>query len=111
MHYLYDGKAYAIKKLTINSNITAVLYAYIFDSEMIQPRIEIQTFNNKQKNIDNLIIASTFSSECTGYRDFCISKDKIITIYNYYYCSDIDAKYENKYKYKINDMGKFICVN
>ncbi|WP_042721695.1 hypothetical protein [Flavobacterium sp. B17] len=111
MHYPYDGKAYALKKLTINSEITAILYAYTFDSEMIQPRIEIQTFDNKQNNIDNLIIASTFSSECSGYRDFCISQDKIITINNYYYCSDIDTKYENKYKYKINDVGQFVYEN
>ena len=76
MHYPYDGKAYAFKKLIINNKITAVFYAYLFDSEMIQPRIEIQTFDNNKKNIDNLIIASTFSSECSGYRDFCINQNK-----------------------------------
>lgn len=63
MHYPYDGKAYAIKKLIVNDKITAIFYAYLFNSEMIQPRIEIQTFDNNQKNIDNLIIASTFSSD------------------------------------------------
>ena len=108
MHYPYDGKAYAINKLIINDKITAIFYAYLFDSEMIQPRIEIQTFDKNQKNIDNLIIASTFSSECSGYRDFCINEEKSITIYNYYYCSDIDTKYKNYYKYKISDNGKFI---
>lgn len=106
MHYPYAGKAVAIKTLNINSKITAILYAYLFDSEIIQPRIEIQTFNNKQENIDNLIIASTFSSECSGYRDFCIGQDKIITINNYYYCDD--TEYKNFYKYKISDTGKFI---
>ena len=108
MHYPYDGKAYAFKKLIINNKITAVFYAYLFDSEMIQPRIEIQTFDNNKKNIDNLIIASTFSSECSGYRDFCINQNKIITINNYYYCSDIDAEYKNQYKFKITDNGRFI---
>jgi len=108
MHYLYHGNAYAIKKLTINSEITAILYGYIYDSEMIQPRIEIQTFDKKQNNIDNLIIASTFSSECSGYRDFCVNNDKIITINNYYYCNDINTEYKNIYKFKINDKGRFI---
>lgn len=107
MHYPYDGNAYALKKLTLNNNITAIFYAYLFDSEMIQPRIEIQTFDSNKKNIDNLIVASTFSSECSGFRDFCISKDKIITINDYYYCNDIDTEYKNKYRYKINDTGKF----
>lgn len=108
MHYPYNGKAYAVKKLTINDKITAIFYAYLFSSEMIQPRIEIQTFDNNQRNIDNLIIASTFSSECSGYRDFCISQNNIITINNYYYCSDIDIEYKNQYKYKISDIGTFV---
>ena len=109
MHYNYDGKAFAISKLKINNNITAIFFVYLFDSEMIQPRIEIQTFDHNQKNIDNLIIASTFSSECSGYRDFCISQKKIISINDYYYCEEIE--YKNQYKYKINDTGKFIFSN
>ncbi len=106
MHYPYEGKAFVISKLKINDNITAIFYAYLFDSEMIQPRIEIQTFDNNKKNIDNLIIASTFNSECSGYRDFCISQDKIISINNYYYCDD--NEYKNQYKYKISENGQFL---
>lgn len=109
MHYPYEGKAFAISELKINNNITAIFFVYLFDSEMIQPRIEIQTFDHNQKNIDNLIIASTFSSECSGYRDFCISQKKIISINDYYYCEEIE--YKNQYKYKINDTGKFIFSN
>lgn len=108
MHYPYEGNAYAINKLKINNKITAIFYAYLFDSEMIQPRIEIQTFDSNQKNIDNLIVSSTFSSECSGYRDFCINSMKTITINDYYYCNDIHAQYKNQYKYKINDTGKFV---
>lgn len=111
MHSPYNGKAFAISILRINDKITAIFYAYLIDSEIIQPRIEIQTFDNNQKNIDNLIIASTFTSECSGYREFCITKDKIITINNYYYCSDDgDAEYKNQFKYKISDTGKFVFL-
>ena len=44
----------------------------------------------------------------SGYRDFCISQNNIITINNYYYCSDIDIEYKNQYKYKISDIGTFV---
>ncbi|WP_294251242.1 hypothetical protein [uncultured Chryseobacterium sp.] len=106
MHYPFNGNAFAIRKLKVSNTINAVFYTYLFDSEIIQPRIEIQTFDDKQTNIDNLIIASTFSSECSGYRDFCIDKHKIITINNYYYCDGIE--YKNLYKYKISNSGKFV---
>lgn len=61
-------------KIQINKDITAVFYAYLFQSEIIQPRIEIQTFNDKSENIDKMIVASTFSSECSGYRNFVLIK-------------------------------------
>lgn len=108
MHYPFNGNAFAVKKLKVSNTVNAVFYAYLFNSEIIQPRIEIQTFDNRQINIDNLIIASTFSSECSGFRDFCIDKHKIITLNNYYYCDGIE--YKNIYKYKIDDNGKFVLT-
>lgn len=114
MHYLYNKEAFAIKKLQINNNIFAVFYTYLFNSEISQPRIEIQTFNNDKKNIDNLIISSVFNSECSGFRNFCINKDKIIEIKDYYYCNDQENgesnDFKNIYYYRIDNNGKFIHV-
>lgn len=109
MHYPFKGKGFAISKFIINNKVTAVLYAYLYESEISQPRIEIQTFDKQQKNIDNLIIASAFTSECSGYRNFCISRSKVIMIYNYYYCND--TEYKNEYKYKINSNGMFVLAD
>jgi len=110
VNYPYKDNAFAIKRMNINKNITAIFYAYLFNSEIIQPRIEIQTFNNKQENIDNLIVASTFTSECSGYREFCLDND-IIKIFDYYYCSEESQEYKNTYEFKINNEGKFIKTN
>ncbi len=107
MHYMYNGKAYSVKEIKISNDITAIFYAYLFDSEIIQPRIEIQTFNKKQKNIDNLIIASTFSSECAGYREFCIDENTI-EVFDYYYCYEYNQQHKGVYKFKINDNGVFV---
>ncbi|MCT3921580.1 hypothetical protein HZP98_18115 [Elizabethkingia anophelis] len=107
MHYPYKGNAVAIKKIQINKDITAVFYAYLFQSEIIQPRIEIQTFNDKSENIDKMIVASTFSSECSGYREFCINQN-ILDIYDHYYCDEGKLDHNQKYKFMINDKGKFI---
>lgn len=84
-----------------------MVYAYLLDSEIIQPRIEFQTFNKNNKNIDNLIVASTFASECSGYRDFCI-QDNIVKIYDHFYCDEENLNYQKNYEFKINDDGKFI---
>lgn len=107
MHYSYSGKAYSVGKIAINDKITAILYAYLVNSEITQPRIEIQTFNG-DKLIDKLIVASIFSSECNGFRDFCINKDFEIKVKDYYGCSeDENSKYENTYDFKISKNGFF----
>lgn len=107
MHYPYNGKAYSVGKIVVNDKITAILYAYLVNSEITQPRIEIQTFNGN-KLVDKLIVASIFSSECTGFRDFCISKDFEIKVKDYYGCGeDESSNYENVYDFKINKNGFF----
>lgn len=107
MHYSYSGKASSVGKIIINDKITAVLYAYLVNSEITQPRIEIQTFND-DKLVDKLIVASIFTSECSGFRDFCISKDFEIKVKEYYGCSeDESSKHENLYDFKISKNGFF----
>ena len=114
MHYPHNKEAWAIYKMFINSKVTVIFYAYLYQSEISQPRIEIQTFDNKQRNIDNLIIASTFTYECGGNRGFCIDKNKKITINDYYGCYDVEDEnapptiIQKSYKFKISDKGRFV---
>ncbi|MFZ0596473.1 MAG: hypothetical protein WAM46_05780 [Flavobacterium sp.] len=107
MHHPYSGKASSVGKIIINGKINAVLYAYLVNSEITQPRIEIQTFNG-DKLVDKLIVASIFTGECNGFRDFCISKDFEIKVKDYYGCGDDESsKYENVYDFKISKNGFF----
>jgi hypothetical protein len=107
MHYPYDGKASSVGKIVVNNKITAVFYAYLFSSEKTQPRLEIQTFS-EGKLIDKLIVASIFTSECSGFRDFCINKEFIIEIKDYYGCSEDEiSQAEHTYDFKINKDGFF----
>lgn len=111
-----DTQPYAINKIKINDDITAIFYAYIKISDLLVPSIELQTFDKEGNNIDNLVVYYYYVNECSSYRNFCIDKNLKINIYTYLHCSgDYDAeskdiRFKNNAIFSINEKGKFIRI-
>ena len=82
-----DSPPFAVKKIKINEEVIGVFYVYIKISELIIPRIELQTFDKQGNYIDSLIVYYKFVSECSGDRHFCIDKNFLIKINTEFGCA------------------------
>lgn len=108
-----DSPPFAIKKMQINDNITAVLYAYIKISDLLVPRIELQTFDKQGNYIDSLIIFYEFVYECSGNRFFCIDNNFLIKLNTVFACAPEMNEGENlllewEDVFKITETGKIV---
>lgn len=86
---------------------------YIRISDLIMPRIELQTFDKQGNNVDSMIVFYGFVSECWGERTFCIDKNFNVKIISKYGCHPDVNEGEKFYIdnisiFKINKEGKFI---
>ena len=108
-----DSPPFAVKKIKINEEVIGVFYVYIKISELIIPRIELQTFDKQGNYIDSLIVYYKFVSECSGDRHFCIDKNFLIKINTEFGCAPEVNKGENlllewKDVFKITETGKIV---
>ena len=108
-----DSPPFAVKKIKINEEVIGVFYVYIKISELIIPRIELQTFDKQGNYIDSLIVYYKFVSECSGDRHFCIDKNFLIKINTEFGCAPEVNEGENlllewKDVFKITETGKIV---
>ena len=108
-----DSPPFAVKKIKINEEVIGVFYVYIKISELIIPRIELQTFDKQGNYIDSLIVYYKFVSECSGDRHFCIDKNFLIKIQTEFACAPEVNEGENlllewKDVFKITETGKIV---
>ena len=108
-----DSPPFAVKKIKINEEVIGVFYVYIKISELIIPRIELQTFDKQGNYIDSLIVYYKFVSECSGDRHFCIDKNFLIKINTESGCAPEVNEGENlllewKDVFKITETGKIV---
>ena len=108
-----DSPPFAVKKIKINEEVIGVFYVYIKISELIIPRIELQTFDKQGNYIDSLIVYYKFVSECSGDRHFCIDKNFLIKIQTEFGCAPEVNEGENlllewKDVFKITETGKIV---
>ena len=108
-----DSPPFAVKKIKINEEVIGVFYVYIKISELIIPRIELQTFDKQGNYIDSIILYYRLADECSGERTFCIDKNFKIKIQTEFGCTaiekdDEDFNFEQTDTFKITETGKIV---
>ena len=108
-----DSPPFAVKKIKINEEVIGVFYVYIKISELIIPRIELQTFDKQGNYIDSIILYYRLANECSSERTFCIDKNFKIKIQTDFFCSGEldegeDFSYNSTNTFKITETGKIV---
>ena len=108
-----DSPPFAVKKIKINEEVIGVFYVYIKISELIIPRIELQTFDKQGNYIDSIVLYYHLVSECSANRYFCIDKKFKIKIQTDFFCSGElddgeDFSYHSTDIFKITETGKIV---
>lgn len=108
-----DTPPFAIKKIQINDDVMGIFYAYIQESDVPIPRIELQTFDKQGNYIDSIIIFYQYVFDFTGRRKFHINEKLILKVDTEYdYSAEMnngeDFSYHSTDIFKITETGKIV---